>query len=206
MKDAELPRRERAKLAQRREMLAAALALFSEKGYRNVSMHEIAEKAEFAIGTLYNFFRSKEDLYKALIKEQAGRFELALRKAIDEPADEVEKLRRYVRAKGEVFRGNASVVRLYFAETQGASFNIEAGFDAELKERRGALLRALAAVFESGMRRKRFRKTADPYHLAVALDSLTSALLLLWLEEPDRHPYPDDPDVVLNVFFERLVA
>jgi len=206
MESAKLPRRERAKRAQREEMLAAALALFSEKGYRNVSMHEIAEKAEFAIGTLYNFFRSKEDLYKALIKEQAGRFEEALRKAIDEPDEEVDKLRGYVRAKGEVFRGNAPVIRLYFAETQGASFNIEAGFDAELKARRGALLRALVAVFENGMKRRRFRRTADPYHLAVALDSLTSALLLLWLEEPDRHPYPDDPDILLNVFFERLVA
>ena len=53
-----LPRREREKLRQRQEMLAAALDLFSEKGYHNVSMHEVAGKAEFAIGTLYKFFRA----------------------------------------------------------------------------------------------------------------------------------------------------
>ena len=44
MAEQTLPRREREKLKQRQEMLAAALDLFSEKGYHNVSMHEIAEK------------------------------------------------------------------------------------------------------------------------------------------------------------------
>jgi len=205
MDHAKLPRRERAKLVQKQEMLDAALDLFSEKGYRNVSMQEIAEKAEFAIGTLYNFFRNKEDLYKALIKEMAGRFEEALSKAIGAPGKEIEKLRSYVKTKGEVFRGNASVIRLYFAETLGASYNIQAGLDSELRERHGTFLRTLAVIFEDGMRRKRFRKIADPYHLAVALDSLTSALLLLWLEEPDGHPYPEDPDAILNILFKGLV-
>jgi TetR/AcrR family transcriptional regulator len=200
-----LPRRERERLAQRREMLAAALDLFSEKGYRNVSMQEIAEKAEFATGTLYKFFRNKEDLYKALLRDQADRFKDSLTAAIEVPGPEDEKLRSYVRTKGDVFRANASVIRLYFAETQGASFNIQAGLDADLRERRAAFLRALGAVFESGMRKKQFRKIADPYHLAVALDSLTNALLLLWLEEPERHPYPEDPDVILDILFKGLV-
>jgi TetR/AcrR family transcriptional regulator len=206
MDDAKLPRRERAKLAQRQEMLAAALDLFSEKGYRNVSMQEIAEKAEFAIGTLYNFFRNKEDLYKALIKGMADRFEEALGSALKAPGQEIEKLRSYVRTKGDVFRGNASVIRLYFAETLGASYNIQAGLDSELRERHGTFLRTLAAIFEDGMKRRRFRKIADPYHLAVALDSLTSALLLLWLEEPDGHPYPEDPDTILDILFKGLIA
>ena len=39
-----LPRRERQKLRQREELLVAALELFSEKGYHNVSMHEIAQR------------------------------------------------------------------------------------------------------------------------------------------------------------------
>ncbi|MGE5248510.1 MAG: TetR/AcrR family transcriptional regulator, partial [Verrucomicrobiota bacterium] len=197
--------RERAKLAQRQEMLAAALALFSEKGYRNASMQEIAEKADFAIGTIYSFFRNKEDLYRTLIRELTGRFEEALRKAIEEPVGEVEKLRGYVRAKGEVFRGNASVIRLYIAETQGASLDIGARLDSELKKRRSAFLQSLAAVFESGMKRKAFRRIADPYHLAVALNGLTNALLLQWLEEPERHPYPENPDAILNIFLKGLV-
>jgi AcrR family transcriptional regulator len=205
MKNKELPRREREKLRQRQEMLAAALALFSEKGYHSVSMHEIAGKAEFAIGTLYKFFKNKEDLYKALILEQADRFHDAVTKAIEEPDDEVEKLRNYVKAKGAVFRANVSVIRLYFAETGGASFNVMAGLDREIRERYGHFLQSLASIFESGIKRKRFKKIADPYHLAVALDSFTNAYLFLWLEAPERHPYPEDPNIILNILFKRLV-
>jgi len=200
-----LPRREREKLTQRQEMLAAALDLFSKRGYRNVSMQEIAGKAEFAIGTLYKFFRSKEDLYKALITERANTFDEALKLAIGEPDQEIEKLRNYVKAKGELFRSNVSMIRLYFAETQGASFNIKAGLDSGLRERYVNFLILLTSVFKSGMKRKRFRKIADPYSLAVALDSITNAFLLLWLEEPERHPYPEDPDDILNLLFKGLL-
>lgn len=205
MEQRKLPRREKEKLRQRQEMFAAALDLFSEKGYHNVSMHEIAAKAEFAIGTLYKFFNNKEDLYKALILEQSDRFHEALTKAIEEPDDEIERLRNYVKAKGEVFLANVATIRLYFAETRGASFNIMAGLDSEIRDRYGQFLKKIASIFESGMKRKRFKKIAEPYYLAVALDSLTNAFLFLWLEAPERHPYPEDPDTILNMLFMGLV-
>ena len=206
MENSSLPRREREKLRQRQDMLAAALQLFSEKGYHNVSMHEIAQNSEFAIGTLYKFFKNKEDLYKALMLEQADKSVEALTKAIEEPDDEVEKLRNYVRAKRQFFHENVSMVRLYFAETRGASFNITAGLDREIRDRYGHLVETLASIFKSGIDRKRFVKIADPYHLAVAMESLTNGFLFLWLEAPERHPYPEDPDAILNILFKGLIA
>lgn len=206
MNHEKLPRREREKLRQRQEMLAAALHLFSEKGYHNVSMHEIAEKAEFAIGTLYKFFQNKEDLYKALVLEQCIEFENAITRAIDEPGDEVAKLRRYIRTKGERIRNNLPFVRLFLAERRGASFNIKAGLDDELRKRHYAFLETLASIFERGIQTRRFKSIADPYHLAIALDSVFDAFLLLWLDAPDRHPYPEDPDAILDIFFKGLVT
>ena len=205
MKNKKLSRREREKLRQRQEMLAAALDLFSVKGYHNVSMHEIAEKAEFAIGTLYKFFKNKEELYKNLVLEQSDRFHETLTKAIKEPDDEIEKLRNYIRAKGEIFRDNVSMIRLYFAETRGASFNIMAGLDSEIREQYGGFLQNLATVFETGIKRKRFKKITDPYHLAVALDNITNAFLFLWLEAPESHPYPENPDHILDIMLKGLI-
>ncbi len=205
MKNKKLTRREREKLRQRQEMLAAALGLFSEKGYHNVSMHEIAGEAEFAIGTLYRFFENKEDLYKALVLDQCDKFEDALAQAIEEPDDVVEKLRNYVRTKGERFRDNLPFVRLFLAESKGASFNIKAGLDEELRKRVYNFLERLAAIFEKGIENKRFKEIADPFDLAVALDSTLDAFLLLWLDEPERHPYPEDPDTILDVFFKGLI-
>jgi len=205
METRNLSRREREKLRQRQEVLDVALQLFSEKGYHNVSMHAIAKEAEFAIGTLYKFFRSKEDLYKALILQLSDRFQGALTEVIEGNAPEIEKLRAYVRVKGELFRDNAAAIRLYFAETRGASFNLMAGLEREIRERRGNLLRLLASVFERGMDQKRFRRVAAPLHLAIALDSIVNSFLFLWLEDPQRHPYPEEPDAILNILFKGLV-
>jgi len=200
-----ISRRERQKITQRNEMLAAAHELFSEKGYHNVSMHEIAAKSEFAIGTLYKFFSNKEDLYKALILELSDRFLTALSKAIEAPGDEIEKLRRYVQAKGEVFRDKAATIRLYFAETRGASFHNMAGLDQNIRNRREGFLERIAAIFESGIRAGRFHQIAEPYILAVALDNLCNAFLFLWLENPEKHSYPENPDAILNIIFKGLI-
>ena len=205
MEDQKLPRREREKLRQRQEMLATALDLFSRKGYHNVSMHEIAEKAEFAIGTLYKFFQNKEELYKALLLELCDEFEDSIMRAIEQPQDEVEKLRSYVRAKTEVFRRNLPFIRLYLAESRGASFNLKAGLDDEIRKRYYISVENIAAIFASGIKNQRFKKIAGPYYLAVALSSVIDAFLLLWLDAPERHPYPEDPDAILDIFFKGLI-
>ena len=205
MPDQKLPRREREKLRQRQEILAAALDLFSQKGYHNASMHEVAGQAEFAIGTLYKFFQNKEELYKALVLEQCDKFEEALMQAIDNEGDEVEKLRNYVRIKSEMFRSNLPFVRLFLAESRGVSFNIKAGLNEELRKRYYGFLERLASIFESGIKNHRLKKIAAPYFLAVALDSIIDASLLLWLDAPERHPYPEDPDTILDVLFRGLI-
>lgn len=79
-----LPRRERKNLHQRAEILQTALRLFSEKGYHNVSMHDIAKEAEFGMGTLYKYFNNKEELYKALINEAAEKWRHALIQALEQ--------------------------------------------------------------------------------------------------------------------------
>ena len=206
MKIRKLPRREREKLRHRQEILSTALFLFSEKGYHNVSMHEIAKEAEFAIGTLYNFFQNKEDLYKALVLEQSDRFEHAITKGIKEPGDEVEKLKNYIRVKSEWLRNNLSFVRLFLAERRGASFNVKAGLDEDLRERHYAFMKKLAAIFDKGIKGKRFKEVADPFYLAVALDSALDAFLLLWIDSPERYSYPEDPDDILDIFFKGLLT
>ncbi len=206
MDNTELSRRDREKLAQREEMLAVATRLFSEKGYGNVSMHEIAHEAEFAIGTLYKFFKSKEDLYAALIREGAERFVNFLIEELDEPEKEVDKLRNYVRAKVKFFHAHAPMIRIYFAETLGSKFSNIATLAPETKELQKALMGRLAMIFESGMKSRRFKKIGDPGHLAVALENITNAFLFLWLDEPGTYPLPQDPDVILNILFKGLIC
>lgn len=60
----------RRKQARPRELLDAALALFVEKGFASARAEDIAARAGVSKATLYLYFRSKEDLLKALISER----------------------------------------------------------------------------------------------------------------------------------------
>ena len=196
-----LSRRQREKLRQRDELLAAALDLFSEKGFHNVSMHEIAQKAEFAVGTLYKFFKDKEDLYKALIRSKAEQFHGMLKEVLarSDSEDVLSVLKEYVAAKAALLTGGAAMLRLYFAETRGASFNIRSGLDREILELYDDLVTRLAAVFEAGVQKKIFRPF-DPYYMALALESLTNGFLQCWIEDPERHPYETNVPLILDIF------
>jgi TetR/AcrR family transcriptional regulator len=206
MQDRKVTRKEREFQRHRQEILRVALKMFSESGFHGVTMQDIARESEFAIGTLYKFFENKEDLYKALILGQAEKFDEAFEQVINGPGDEIEKLRNYVRIKGEMFYGNLSFIRLYLAESRGASFNIRAGLDEELRTRYHHYLKRLASIISNGIKNKRFNNIADAYYLAVALDSAVNAFLLLSLDAPELYPYPDNPDVILNIFLKGLIG
>jgi TetR/AcrR family transcriptional regulator len=68
-------KRERRKEARPGELLAAALDLFVEKGYAATRVEEVAQRAGVSKGTLFLYFSSKEELFKAVVRENiSGRF------------------------------------------------------------------------------------------------------------------------------------
>lgn len=69
------PRRVRRKEARPGELLDAALTLFVEKGYAATKVDEVAARAGVSKGTLFLYFSSKEELFKAVVRHNiAGRF------------------------------------------------------------------------------------------------------------------------------------
>jgi TetR/AcrR family transcriptional regulator len=65
-------KRERRKEARPGELLAAALDLFVEKGYAATRAEEVAQRAGVSKGTLFLYFPSKEELFKAVVREHVG--------------------------------------------------------------------------------------------------------------------------------------
>ncbi len=194
-----LPRRERENLRQRGEILDAALSLFSERGYHNVSMHEIAKEAEFGIGTIYKFFVNKEDLYKVLIMETAGKWHHAVIQVLEQERNPFRAIKRYITVHRELFFDNLPVVRLYYAETKGACFNIKAGFDPDLLRLRDERIKKLVSVFEMGVKENVFRDL-DPYHMALALYGIIDAFLFRMMENPDRFRRKDELSDAAEIF------
>ncbi len=67
-------RRERERMRHRKEILDAATALMEERGPDGLTMDEVARRSEFAVGSIYRHFRSKNELVEAVIGEHLGPF------------------------------------------------------------------------------------------------------------------------------------
>ena len=63
---------ERRKDTRAAEILEAALSCFAEKGFAGTRMEDIAERARITKGTIYLYFKSKEDFFKSLARQSIG--------------------------------------------------------------------------------------------------------------------------------------
>jgi AcrR family transcriptional regulator len=86
---------------KRDAILEVARAVFTEEGYADASMSIIAARVGGSKGTLYNYFKSKEELFSAYVREECGHFADEMF-AVDEEWDVVSRLT----AIGERFLGH----------------------------------------------------------------------------------------------------
>lgn len=90
-------RKTRQKEGIRQDILDAARELFAREGYDSVSMRNIADKVEYATGTLYLYFRDKADIFDCLCEETFLKLEKRLQAIRDDTSDPLDRLRRGLR-------------------------------------------------------------------------------------------------------------
>ncbi len=200
MKEKTLSRREKEKLIHRNQILTVAFELFSEKGYHSVSMYEIAKKAEFSIGTLYNFFKNKEELYRVLIINKTEEQSHILSEVLSKEDDIQNIIREFIAAETKFFESNLALIRFYLAE-KGLSCNIRAGVYQEWCTINNKTMGKVASLLKKGICSNVIRKI-DPLQLSMALRGLISGFLLYRLESPNQHPLEDDVSLITELFLK----
>src|SRR5262250_1723722 len=90
-------RRARQKASIREEILEAARTLFVKEGYEHVSMRKIAEKIEYAPGTIYLYFRDKAEILEQLCEETFTKLALKMQAINADRSNPLECLRRGLR-------------------------------------------------------------------------------------------------------------
>lgn len=93
MREAEGPKE------KREAILAAARQLFGHYGYRRTSIDDIAQEARVAKGTVYLYFKSKEEIFRALCQQLLDTVLTATEEAVHTPVPIEQQLRRVVAAK-----------------------------------------------------------------------------------------------------------
>ncbi len=85
-------RKEREKQRRREEILVAAEKVFFAKGIDNSTMDDVAEQAELSKGTLYLYFKSKEEIHWEIAQKHMKKVANDMVKAMDEKKNAVENL------------------------------------------------------------------------------------------------------------------
>lgn len=86
-------RRERERSQRESDVLVAAERVFTRHGYHAASMAEIAHEAGYAVGSLYKFFDSKDELFLRLLDKRIADFDSVIAAAIESartPCDQLE--------------------------------------------------------------------------------------------------------------------
>ena len=173
MAKATLARKEREKIRHKNEILSAALKLFSERGFHNVSMQQIAEESGFAVGSLYNFFASKETLFEELTRSCGERILNELLQILKGPGSEIARLRKFIHHVPLFLEENTEIVKLYVSElgTRGAKISKSQNkMDSHI-----ILDSELQKLIDSGIHKGVFRKV-DPVIATVAINSTIETL------------------------------
>ncbi|MBM4031627.1 MAG: TetR/AcrR family transcriptional regulator [Planctomycetes bacterium] len=182
-----LSRKERERLAHRREIIEAAERVFARNGYRGSTVEQIAQEAEFAVGTLYNFFESKEELYEevlaSLVEEAVSRFRERIL-AEPDPVKAVEALVELRVALLDEHKGFARVVfQTPMAEHGDASLALPPRCRALIEAAQAAFTQVLARGIEAGV-----FVDIGAANLVVCLQGILNAFIAQWLLHESQEP------------------
>ena len=191
-------RSESARAARRGEILTAARNVFARQGFRGTTIADIAEEAGIALGTIYLYYPSKEDVFAALNEELNQLIGQAMTEvpAVIASLEEAVKVR--VSQVFEACAANRDLVRLVVLNTDPDSAATRRMRDAEEK-RALPLAKVIAGAIKAGIVRK-----GDPTimtRLTVGAVSMTVYQAFVLTDGRDWKKYRDACTDMITAYF-----
>lgn len=148
---------ERAKQERRRQILAAAKAVFAEAGYHGASINAIIERAQIARGTFYLYFESKAAVFDSILDQAMAELRARIRRIeVDDPKAPPPQvqLREQVVATLEYIVKDRALATLLLSAGHTPEAEASERLDQFFAEMRDLLRRALETGMEIGLTRK----------------------------------------------------
>jgi AcrR family transcriptional regulator len=194
-------RKQREKEEMRQLILEAAKKIFLEKGYEQASIRNIAEAIEYSPGTIYLYFKEKDEIFHALHQEGFRKF-LEYMAPLQFVADPFERLKAMGRVYMDFAMNNKDFYDLMFIMT--APMNIE---EESCWEMGDAALEGLKNVLRDCQAAGRF-VGKDVEYLSFMIWSAMHGMCALYCRERcNAYPNMDGLDLVTNgykLFVEML--
>jgi AcrR family transcriptional regulator len=159
----QISRRERERLARRKDILEAARAVFAEKGFDEATLDDVAVRAEFGKGTLYNYFENKEALFASVLEDSFEEAMVEVRGALAKEIPIGEKIDGFVRGMLTYFYTHLESVQLMMRE----SHQLRSG--NPLMQLMPKLMQAVADTLAAEQRKRNIVAKLEPVALATIL-------------------------------------
>lgn len=159
----------------------AAIRVFSRKGFYNARAEEIAHEAGIAVGTIYNYYESKEEILLSIFKAEFDKQLLAFHELLESDLSIPEKIGRILENHFSRLTEHGDLAQLLLQER----FNPGEGFRTKLLDLYRGLISRIENIIQEGID-KDWVRTCHPRIIAYALLGVVESLSVYALSYPEE--------------------
>lgn len=181
---------------KRESILRAATRVFARNGYFNSKVADIARDADVADGTVYLYFKSKEEILHSIFDQNMAEAIASGRKLIEKISDPGEKLRRIAMLHLERLGADRNLAIVFQVELRGSTKFMQEFSAAGFAEYLGLLRK----TFEEGQRSGVFRKDLNAKLVSKILFGALDEMATNWIISKRTYKLEPMAAVVMDVF------
>lgn len=189
---------------KRERIIDAAIAVFADKGFHVARISDIAKKAGVADGTIYLYFKHKEDLLLAIFEEKMGGLLRDLAEVLRDIDDPRERMRALARHHVESLRRNPELAQVFQVELRQSRKFLREYRPEKLWE----YLDVFGTLVEEGQARGLLRPDIDPFIAKWSFFGALDELSIQWVlsRKRDRFNLEKAAEQVADVLLRGMAA
>src|SRR6266852_6547219 len=187
---------------KREAILRAAIRVFAHNGYFNSKVADIAREAGVADGTVYLYFKSKEEILHSIFDRNMEEAIADGRTRLEGIADPGERLRRIAHMHLDRLGADRDLAVVFQVELRGSTKFMEEFSAAGFAEYLGLL----RAIFEEGQRAGLFRKELNAKVAAKIFFGALDEMATNWIISKRSYKLEPMAEVVMDVFLNGVSA
>lgn len=184
---------------KRERILKAALKVFAGKGFYNTRISEIAKEANVADGTIYLYFKNKDDLLISLFEEEVGNICQTMREEMGKTSDPVEKLRIFASSHLSMILKNRDLAEVIQVELRQSAKFMREYVNKVFME----YINLVREVIKEGQEKGIFRKDVAPGIIKRAFFGALDEMASYWILSPTKKYKPIDSAKDISEIFIR---
>src|SRR5262245_18500964 len=178
------------------QIIDAAVRVFARKGYYNSRVSDVAREAGIAAGTIYLYFRTKDEILITLFRSKMARFVASAREVIRDLPDPVSKLRRLIALHFEMLEQNPDLAEVVQVELrQGHKF-----FRGACSQELSSYFALIASVIDDGVAQGQLRGGLPGAVSSKALFGAMDQLATSWVLGRRGYRLVDSADALADLF------